>query len=387
MLRGTLQQLLRKYMGSAQTEPRAEGSSESPHGLSPSVQSPNRQDSSLSTTRKIKIGILTLCCLGVFCLIILLIGVSLTRPATSSGEIVNFDVPVGSSSRAIAKRLIEQKLIRSEYAFRLAVRYRGTGKRLQAGTYVLRRNMTLWDLLDALEKGQVTLMSWTVPEGLTTSAIAQLWETSGFGTAEAFRKASESQHLLERYGLTDKTAEGYLFPNTYKFAKGTTTEKVVEMMLDEFKQQWTEKFDEEAENLGRTRHEIVMLASIIEKEAQADLERPRISSVFHNRLTRKWKLQADPTVLYALGNPESPLRKADLQVDSPYNTYKYKGLPPGPIANPGIDSIVAALRPEKTDYLYFVAVGDGKHHFSKTLSAHNRMIRKMRRASRKHVPQ
>ena len=358
-------------MGSAQTEQGVEDKS---------VQSPDSQATSLWKTRKIKIGILTLCCLGALCLIVLLIGASLTLPPTSSKEVVNFDVPVGSSSRAIAKRLIEQKLIRSEHAFRLAVRYRGTGRHLQAGTYALRRNMALWDLLDEFEKGQVTLVSWTVPEGLTTSAIAELWETSGFGTAEAFQKATETPRLLERYGLTDKTVEGYLSPNTYKFAKGTTTEKVVEMMLNEFKQQWTEKFDEEAENLGRTRHEIVTLASVIEKEAQVRLERPRISSVFHNRLTRKWKLQADPTVLYTLGNPESPLTKTDLQVDSPYNTYKYKGLPPGPIANPGIDSIIAALRPEKTDYLYFVAIGEGKHHFSKTLSEHNRMIRKMRRA-------
>ena len=360
-------------MGSAQTEPGVEGKS---------VQSPDRQDTSLSQTLKIKIGILTLCCLGALCLIVLLIGVSLTLPPTSSEEVVNFDVPAGSSSRVIAKRLVEQKLIRSEHAFRLVVRYRGIGRHLQAGTYVLRRNMALWNLLDEFEKGQVTLVSWTVPEGLTTSAIAELWEMSGFGTAEVFRKASESARLLKRYGLTDTTVEGYLFPNTYKFAKGTTTEKVVEMMLDEFKQQWTEKFDEEAQNLGRTRHEIVTLASVIEKEAQSRLERPRISSVFHNRLTRKWKLQADPTVCYALGNPERSLTKADLQVDSPYNTYKYKGLPPGPIANPGIDSIIAALRPEKTAYLYFVAIGEGKHHFSKTLSEHNRMIQKMRRASK-----
>ena len=154
------------------------------------------------------------------------------------------------------------------------------------------------------------------------------------------------------------------------------------MMLAEFKAQWIETFDEEASNLGRTRHEIITLASIIEKEAQSKSERPRISSVFHNRLKRGWRLQADPTVLYALGNPERLLTKADLDVDSPYNTYVYKGLPPGPIASPGIDSIIAALRPEETVYLYFVAVGDGKHHFSKTLSEHNRMIRKIRRASR-----
>ena len=305
-------------------------------------------------------------------------------PPTSSEEIVNFEVPIGSSSRAIAKRLVEQKFIRSEHAFRIIVRYRGTGKRLRAGTYALRRNMTLRHIIDEFEKGQVTLVSLTVPEGLTTSAIAQLWETTGFGTATAFREATELPRLLKQYGLEGKTVEGYLFPNTYKFAKGTTAETAVEMMLSEFKQRWTETFDKEAENLGLTQHEIITLASVIEKEAQSKSERPRIASVFHNRLKQKWRLQADPTVLYALGNPKRLLTRADLSVDSPYNTYKHRGLPPGPIANPGIDSIIATLRPEKTDYFYFVAIGKGKHHFSKTLSEHNRMIRKIRRASREH---
>jgi UPF0755 protein len=223
-----------------------------------------------------------------------------------------------------------------------------------------------------------------VPEGLTVAAIAKLWEATGFGPATAFQEAAEADGLLERYGIPEgKTVEGYLFPNTYKFAKGTTVEKVVEMMLGEFTNRWIETFDGEARNLELTRHEIVTLASIIEKEAQSASERPRISSVFHNRrLKRNWRLQADPTVLYALGNPERLLTKADLSVNSPYNTYKYKGLPPGPIASPGIDSIIAVLRPEKTDYLYFVAIGEGKHHFSKTLSEHNRMVRKMRRASK-----
>ena len=287
---------------------------------------------------------------------------------------------MGSSSRAIAKRLVEQKLIRSAYAFRIMVRHRGTGRRLRAGIYALRRNMALWQIVDEFEKGQVTLVRLTVPEGLTTGAIAELWEATGFGTAAAFREACESPRLLKQYGLEDKTVEGYLFPNTYKFAKGTTAEKAVEMMLSEFKQRWTETFDKEAEKLGFTQHEIVTLASVIEKEAGSISECPRIASVFHNRLKQKWRLQADPTVLYALGNPKRLLTRADLRVDSPYNTYKHRGLPPGPIANPGIDSIRATLYPEKTDYFYFVAIGEGKHHFSKTLSEHNRMIRKIRRA-------
>ena len=303
-------------------------------------------------------------------------------PLSSSEEMVNFGVPVGSSSQMIAKRLVKQNLIRSEYAFHLIVKRRGTGKRLRAGTYVLRRNMALWHIIDEFETGQVNLVSWTVPEGLTVSAIAELWETTGYGTAEAFQEAAELECLLEQFGLQDKSVEGYLFPNTYKFAKGTTAEQAVEMMLKEFKRRWTETFDENARNLGLTQHEVVTLASVIEKEAQVKSERPRIAGVFHNRLKKKWRLQADPTVLYAFGNPKRRLTKTDLRVDSPYNTYKHRGLPPGPIANPGIDSIIAALRPEKTDYFYFVAIGEGKHHFSKTLSEHNRMIRKIRRASR-----
>ena len=146
--------------------------------------------------------------------------------------------------------------------------------------------MALSEILDAFEKGQVTLVSWTVPEGLTRIAIADLWEAAGFGTAAGFQEAFETTDLLEKYGLEDKTVEGYLFPNTYIFAKGTTAEKVVEMMLAEFKKRWIESFDEEASNLGHTQHQIVTLASIIEKEAQSKSERPRISSVFHNRLKR-----------------------------------------------------------------------------------------------------
>lgn len=337
---------------------------------------------SIEKTRIIKIVILTLCGFGTLCLIILLVGVYLTSPPSSSEEIVNFEVPTGSSSQIIARQLAEQKLIRSKYAFRVAVRHRGSDRHLHAGTYVLRRDMTLWEIVDEFEKGQVTLISWTVPEGLTAAATAELWETEGLGTAEAFQEAAQLPRLLKQYGLEDKTVEGYLFPNTYKFAKGITAKQIVKMMLEEFKQQWTETFDKEARSLGFTRHEIVTLASVIEKEAQSKSERPRIAGVFHNRLKRKWRLQADPTVLYGLGNPKRLLTRADLSVDSPYNTYKHKGLPPGPIANPGIDSIIAALRPEETDYLYFVAIGEGKHHFSKTLSEHNRMIRKIRRASR-----
>ncbi len=329
----------------------------------------------------------TLGCLGIVCLIALLIGGLLVgyylSPVGSGDDVVPFEVQTGASSRAIAQQLVAERLIRSEFAFRLALRYRGAGRQLKAGSYQLRRNMSLMQILDELQKGHVALESWTVPEGLTTIAIAELWETAGFGTAAAFLAATTSPGFVDKPAST----EGYLFPNTYRFAKGTTAETVVEMMLEEFNRQWDEvangSDDIEIGDRKFTRDEIVILASIIEKEAAIAAERPRIASVFHNRLKENWKLQADPTVAYALGNPERLLTRADLEVDSPYNTYKHKGLPPGPICNPGIDAIRAALQPEKTDYFFFVAIGEGKHHFSKTNPEHNRVRNRMRKMRRK----
>lgn len=311
-----------------------------------------------------------------------LLGYYLSSPGGGGDDVILFNVQTGTSSRTIAKQLVAERLIRSELAFRIALRYRGAGTQLKAGSYQLRRNMSLMQILDELQKGYVTLESWTVAEGLTTIAIAELWETAGFGTAAEFLAATTSPEFLEKQG----TAEGYLFPNTYKFAKGTGADTVVEMMLAEFNRQWdgaTGGLDEvEVGNKTFTRHEIVILASIIEKEAGTASERPRIASVFHNRLKHNWLLNADPTVAYALGNPERLLTRADWEVNSPYNTYQHKGLPPGAICNPGIASIRAALQPEKTDYFFFMAIGEGQHHFSKTIHEHNRIVQKMRRKRR-----
>ena len=326
----------------------------------------------------------TLGCLGIALLVGgSLLGYYLSSPRGGGDEVVLFNVQTGTSSRTIAKQLVAERLIRSELAFRIALRYRGADTQLKAGSYQLRRNMSLMQILDELQKGAVTLESWTVPEGLTTIAIAELWETAGFGTAAEFLAATTSPEFLEK----QETAEGYLFPNTYKFAKGTGAETVVEMMLAEFNRQWDEAaggLDEvEVGNKKFTKHEIVILASIIEKEAGTASERPRIASVFHNRLKHNWLLNADPTVAYALGNPERLLTRADWKVDSPYNTYQHKGLPPGAICNPGIASIRAALQPEKTDYFFFMAIGEGKHHFSKTIREHNRIVQKMQRKNRR----
>ena len=333
----------------------------------------------LTRKRVVRFGLYTLGCLGILCLCLVLVGAYYISPTASTKEIVSVTIVPGSSTSVIAKHLATNNLIRSPLVFKLAVRYRGIGTQLRAGTYELSRDMPLTRILDELKKGQIEYETFTVPEGFTAKAIAELWEESGLGKTETFRSAMKSTELLEKYLPEGISAEGYLFPDTYKFAKGSSAETVVQMMLAESDKRWTETLAEEAETLGLTRHQVITLASIIQREAGSGSEIPRIAGVFHNRLKHKWRLQADPTVLYALGDPKRLLTRADLKVQSPYNTYLHKGLPPGPIGNPGMASILGALRPEKTSYYYFVAIEKGKHHFSETLDEHNRMIRQIRR--------
>ena len=318
-------------------------------------------------------------CFAIVCFSCILIGGYYLSPPSTSEDIVSVTIVPGSNTTTIAKRLASENLIRSSFIFKLAVRYQGVGRELRAGKYQLSRDMRLTQILDELQKGQIEYQTFTVPEGLTASAIAELWEKTGLGTAEEFQKAIEIPKLLQQYLPDGVSAEGYLFPNTYKFTKGATAETIVRMMLSESDAVWNDSLTEEAKNLGLTRHQVITLASIIGREAGSKSEIPIISSVFHNRLKHNWRLQADPTVLYALGDPKRPLTRKDLKTVSPYNTYLHKGLPPGPIGNPGKASILGALRPEKTSFYYFVATGPGKHHFSKTLEEHNRMIYQIRR--------
>ena len=333
----------------------------------------------MTRQRVIRLGLYTLGCLGIICFSAVLIGAYYFSPTTSSEEIVALTIDPGSSTTAIAKQLATHRLIRSPLVFKLVVRYRGIGTKLRAGKYELSRDMSLTCILDELKKGQIDYRTFTVPEGITANAIAELWEEDGFGKAETFRKAMQSTELLEKYLPEGVSVEGYLFPNTYKFAKGSSAETVVQMMLAESDKRWDETLADDAKELGFTRHQVITLASIVQREAGSVSEIQRISGVFHNRLKSNWRLQADPTVLYALGDPKRLLTRDDLRFESPYNTYLHKGLPPGPIGNPGMASILGALRPEKTSYYYFVAIEKGKHHFSKTLDEHNRMIRQIRR--------
>jgi UPF0755 protein len=300
-------------------------------------------------------------------------------PVDRNSGPIQLKISRGLSSKAIAHQLARENLIRSPLVFQLATHLSGVSRSLKAGTYRLSRAMSLPEIINQLKTGKVVTHRFVVPEGLTAMQIGELWGRSAFGTATAFHQVASDPKWRVEYGISVETLEGYLFPNTYQFADGTPPGKVIEMMLDEFDRHWTYELSEEAESLGLTVHEVITLASIIEREAKAADERSAISAVFHNRLRRGWRLEADPTAVYALGNPKRPPTPADLKVDSPYNTYLHRGLPPGPICNPGGDSILAALRPASTTHLYFVAIGNGKHHFSTTLREHQNMIRKINR--------
>ena len=321
-----------------------------------------------------------LCCLVAIVGIILAL---ILYPILISNELASepkeIRIAPGTSLKSIAKLLANEGIIRSPLQFKVVTYLEGASRDLQAGTYELSAAMGLREIVHRLEAGQVVHRRFVVPEGLTVARVAQLFEEKGFGMAESFSRAARDSQWRTRYGIKGDTLEGYLFPNTYKLVDGVSAAKVIKMMLDEFDRHWTSEREAEAESLELSPHEIITLASIIEKEAKIESERPLISAVFHNRLRRGWKLEADPTVLYALGNPRRALTAADLRFESSYNTYIYHGLPPAPICNPGLASIMAALRPAESSYLYFVAIGDGKHHFSTTLAEHNRMIRRIRR--------
>ena len=303
-------------------------------------------------------------------------------PVDANAKPKQLKIASGMSSMAIANQLADNNLIHNPWAFLFVTHLNDASHRLQVGTYSLSGAMSIPQIIDHLKTGKVVTQQFVVPEGLTVVQIGKLWEKAGFGTAAAFNKTANDPKWKLNYNVEGKTLEGYLFPNTYQFPEGAPPQVIIQIMLDEFERRWTAEFTEEAKALGFSKHEVISLASIIEAEARVPDERSLVSAVFHNRLRRGWKLQADPTAIYGLGNPDRPPRAADLRVDSPYNTYLYKGLPPGPICNPGMASIVAALRPASVDFMYFVAIGDGRHHFSKTLREHQNTINKIRRNRR-----
>lgn len=293
-----------------------------------------------------------------------------------SGEPVVLTISPGDSFDTILEKLVQSDLVEHPVKFEIMTRLMGYERSIKAGRYRLYKQTPPLHLLWTIETGAVALSKVTIPEGFNIRQIAQRLDEKEIAESGAFREAAFNPRLAEEMNIPADNVEGYLFPETYFFADTATPQKIIKTMIDEFRKHFPAKWEKRAADLGFTLHEIVTLASIIEKETAVHGERTLISSVLHNRLEKNMRLEADPTVIYGIENFDGNLTRSDLNTHTPYNTYIIKGLPPGPIANPGMASLHAALYPADTDYLYFVAKPDSTHYFSETFKEHSRAVRK-----------
>jgi len=296
-----------------------------------------------------------------------------------AGEEVFVDLPPGTSVQGIAERLADAGVVPDAVTFRVAARLMGSARRLQAGEYRFAAPASPYDIVARLVRGDVYSHAITFPEGLTIREMADIFEKGGLGTAEDFVRAAADTSAVRAIDAGAPTLEGYLFPDTYSWSRQATAGDAVAAMVARFTQAFDSSVRAAAEADGLTARQVVTLASIIEKETASAAERPLISAVYRNRLRIGMPLQCDPTVIYALmraGRWKGNLTRQDLQIDSPYNTYRYRGLPPGPVAAPGHASLVAAVEPASVPYLYFVSRNDGTHVFASTLAEHSRNVAK-----------
>ena len=289
------------------------------------------------------------------------------------------DIPQGAGSRSIGERLIAGGVIRDVLTYRAALWISGKGRQLKAGEYRFDHAMTPLEVIDKLARGDVYVVNVTFPEGLTIAEMAKIFESHGLGPASAFVQAAGNAELVRALDPAARDLEGYLFPETYALPRKSDAAKLVRLMVSRFEHMFTPELRQGAEARHLTVRQVMTLASIVEKETARAEERPLVAAVYENRVRIGMPLQCDPTVIYALqraGRYTGNLRREDLQFDSPYNTYRYPGLPPGPIASPGRASIEAAVHPADADFLYFVSRNDGSHVFARTLDEHNRNVQK-----------
>jgi UPF0755 protein len=287
-------------------------------------------------------------------------------------------VPSGASLRLAADSLEAAGVIGSAKLFSAYAKVTGRDRSIKAGTYILDRRASWDEIVNALVAGKGIVLTLTIPEGWDAKTIIPAISRVMNVPAAALDSAVRDTALLRRLNVPTPTLEGYLFPETYLLPESSDARPIVRRLVTEFERRWKPEWSARLEKLGMTRHQVMTLASIVEKEARVASERPTISAVYHNRLKLGMMLQADPTVLYALGRHENRVLYRHLEVKSPYNTYRNVGLPPGPIASPGLASIEAALFPADVPYLYFVAHPDGHHEFRTTVREHNEAVRQMR---------
>jgi len=292
------------------------------------------------------------------------------------------EIPQGAGPASIGKRLVDAGIIRNTLAFRFEIARTRTGRRLQAGEYRFDQPMTVSEVVAKIARGDVYLVPITFREGLTIREMAALFEGKGLGGAADFSKAASDAQLIQDVDPAARDLEGYLFPDTYATMRHTTADELVARMVAGFGKALTPDIRAAASARGLSVRALVTLASIVEKETGKPEERPLVAAVYSNRLRIGMPLQCDPTVIYALERANrynGNLTRENMQIDSPYNTYRYPGLPPGPIANPGRASLEAAAHPADVPYLYFVARGDGSHVFATSLEEHNRNVDEFQR--------
>lgn len=300
-----------------------------------------------------------------------------TRPASQDSRSITFEVQPGMTLKQVTLELFNQRLILSPSAFQAIAYIQDKEKQIMVGEFSLSPSMLPTEIILRLTSGKTILYPLTIPEGYRITEIASLLDTQGLASSEVFILQTQDKDLIKSMDIPTDSLEGYLFPETYYLSKLTPEKKIVQKMVNTFKEKVLKsQLLKSTKESPLSLHEIITLASLIEKETGLDSERKLISSVFHNRLRKNMRLQTDPTVIYAIEKFDGNIRKRDLKIDSPYNTYRYKGLPPGPISSPGIKSIEAAIFPIKSNHLYFVSRQDGSHHFSSTLVEHNQAVKK-----------
>jgi UPF0755 protein len=298
---------------------------------------------------------------------------ALNKIEANAKEIV---IPKGSTVKSISKILKDENMIKDSFVFELYCKINEKSDKIKAGKYRISNSMEVPEIVEVLVSGKALIdtVRFTIPEGYNLAQIVDKINSLGVVSSESINEALKAgryeYEFIEQIPDRENKLEGYLFPDTYEIYMDTTAEAIIKKLLGRFDDVFTEEFRKRAEELNMSIDQVVTLASIIEREAKLDSERKLISGVFHNRLKKKMLLQSCATVQYLLKEPKEELLYEDLEIDSPYNTYKYPGLPPGPIASPGLAAIEAALYPEDTDLLYFFALDDGSHVFSKTYNEH-----------------
>jgi UPF0755 protein len=316
--------------------------------------------------------------LGLVAAIVLFVGFLITQiffSVSGNHESVEIRVERGESFAAVVRKLAESKVIRNEEFFLLWARLTGGEKKIQWGVYRFDTTVAPRDVLERLVTGKRVFLAITIPEGLTVRETAELLARTEIVDRDKFLAAASDPDLLAPLGLVGKGLEGYLFPDTYRFMPMASEKEIIATMLEQFRKASEPLLSQRDDATGLTSHEIMTLASMIEKETGVPAERPLVSAVFHNRLKRNMPLQSDPTTIYGLKSFDGNLTRKHLRDPHPYNTYRIPALPPGPICNPGLAAIKAALQPADVSYLFFVSKNDGTHVFSEDLEAHNQAVR------------